>query len=161
MKKIIKKRISYTFSAAILAGCFYLFTIFIFNDVAGGNVLHATFWNTGAVIFFVLLEKAEKFLFAKLRKKAEEHKLNLALRLAKRYFKGPSVKSALYLFYIVVLICTAILYAGYPIEIIFDDTILASRDYFGSVRYGLLVLIATDKFTAQLFKDIKEDETNR
>jgi len=103
----------------------------------------------------------ENAFFKKLRKKAEEKKLNLLLRLIKYYLSGPSVKSALYLFYIAVLICTAVLYAGHSIEIVFDDTILASSEYFGSVRYGLLVLIAADKFTEQLFKDIKEDEANR
>jgi len=150
-----KERLSYSFSAALIAAAFYLFTTFIFEVVAEENILHATVWNIGAVIFFVLLEKTERFFFEKLRKKAEEKRLTLLLRLLKRYLNGPSVKSALYLFYIIVLICTAVLYADPSIEIP-----LGSSQYFASVRYGLLVLIAADKFTEQLFKDIKNDKDN-
>ena len=69
-------------------------------------------------------------------------------------FTGPSFKSSMYLFYIVILIISALMAADtYPYFVLsFLD------DYLLSVRYGALILIAADKFMEQIFKDIKTDD---
>jgi len=148
----LKKKAQYTLQATIIAVSFYLFTTFVFADIADGNVLAATIINIGVIFFFVCLEKVEHYIIAKLRIMAEKQKLNLLKRIFKKYYQGPSVKSSLYLFYIVVLVATAILAADPNVPIPFGST-----EYFASVRYGLLILIATDKFMAQIFKDITHD----
>jgi len=151
----LKKKAKYTLQATIIAVSFYLFTTFIFIDVADSNVLAATIINIGVIFFFVCLEKVEHYVIAKLRIMAEKQKLNLLKRIFKKYYQGPSVKSSLYLFYIVVLVVTALLAAdpNFPIP-------FGSNEYFASVRYGLLILIAADKFMEQLFKDIVHDTAN-
>jgi hypothetical protein len=64
---------------------------------------------------------------------------------------GASVKSALYLYYIGILVCTAIVVAEPEFPYLSD-----LKGYFQSVEYGILILIAADVFIDRLFKDAAE-----
>jgi len=65
---------------------------------------------------------------------------------------GASFKSALYLFYFVVLVFATV------------DTASPGRysdefsTYLQSVQYGILLLLAADTFIGQIFKDIESDK---
>jgi len=62
-----------------------------------------------------------------------------------------SIKSSLYLFYIFALVSSHILMVNPHIEV--SESV---RNYFTTVGYGLLLLVAIDKFTDRLVKDDKE-----
>jgi len=70
-------------------------------------------------------------------------------------FGASSIKSAVYFFYIVVLVVTAIRAAQPDFPIwpgLFGDTHL--DPYLLSVRYGMLLLLAADKFLEQITQDL-------
>jgi len=131
----------------VIAFSFFLLSyLFIFQSVTNQNILTATIWNSAAIIFFLILGKIE--LPAARKKKAKKREYPRILQLFHEVTASVSIKAALYFFYIVLLMCTAII-AVEP-----DFPILHNLgDYFRSVYYGLLVLIATDKFLEQMFKD--------
>ena len=148
-----RRKLTYTLSAALYAvGQFYL-TAFIFFDVTGGNVLAATFWNLGIILVFILVEKVEYYFLSKMCLTDGDKKVSIPRRILRSYLTGASIKSALYFFYMGILICTAILAADPD----FSPFLHEMRYYFLSVRYGILFLIAADKFFDQLFKDMVKD----
>ena len=156
--KTVKQSVSYIFSASFYAFGIYGITSAIYFLVADRNVLVATIWNMAMIIYFIILEKVEYYFYNKLKTRETDKKFKLPLRIYNAYLKwsvygGASFKSAMYFFYIVVTIYNALVAAepSLAVRVIPDDYLL-------SVRYGILVLIAADKFMEQIFKDIKADE---
>ncbi|MCL2368759.1 MAG: hypothetical protein FWC72_07160, partial [Oscillospiraceae bacterium] len=126
-------------------------------------VLTATIWNMSLIIFFVLSDQLDYYILNKMKAKDQNQNLSTSRRILKSYLAGPSVKSTLYLLYMFILVCTAILAAAPD----FSPWLRGMSGYFQSMQYGILLLIASDKFFAQLFKDMAfkdkvtstEDET--
>jgi len=142
------------FAAALYAfGQFWL-TTFIFFDVAGGHLLTATIWIMCMIVVFVLLDRVDYLILANMQKNDGGKQGSIGRRILKSYLAGPSVKSTLYLLYMFVLVCSAILAADPD----FSSWLQALSDYFLSMRYGILFLIASDKFFEQLFKDVTYKE---
>jgi len=140
---------------AVAIGYFLISYYILFLNVAEENVLVATLCNLGFIVFVLVAERIESLIAEKLKK--SKHK-NIAVIskfqsyiLADSTFKSSLVfyKSALYLFYIGLLLCTAIVAAepGFP-------TLSYMSDYFLSMRYGILILIAADKFIEQTFAGV-------
>jgi len=123
----------------------------IFWGVAEGNVLMASLLNAGYIVVFILLEKIEIYIYKRWKARSAGKKPGLLLQLYGSYMKGASLKSALYLFYFVILVFATIDTAspGY-----FNDYL---SDYLKSVQYGILLLLAADAFITQLSKDIDND----
>ena len=140
-----KLKLSYTLTAIIYAIGILAFYLWIFFELANENQLVATVANFGIITFFILLEKIELTLYRYSRRR--NRKLRRFLRW---YLYGPSFKSTLYLIYVFIIIGMALLVA--------EPTISWLSPYyyfFLSMRYGVWYLIAIDKFTSQIFKDIK------
>ena len=147
---MLKKKITYFIYALALTAAYFAFTLNMFQN-AGGNLLVATFWNLGFIAIAIVTEKVEEFFLLKLKSKYDEGVLRngLVKFIIKFFVDGASVKSVLYLFYVGILICSAIVAADPNFPYLRDIT-----DYLQSMRYGLLILVAADKFTDQLFKDV-------
>jgi len=149
--KMLKKRILYIVMSAAYAFWLYIITQNIFFNTR--SVLAATIGNMLMIIFFIISEKVENYMLAKLiAKKDAGKKLNIFKKIFIFYLSGASFKSGLYFFYIVITVYSAVIAAD-P-----DFVIQISSDYLLTVRYGILFLIAFDKFLEQVFKDIKNDE---
>lgn len=153
MLEMVKKKVGYVLWAALFAYGIYSLTIVIFFNIAEQNAFYATIGNIVLIIIFVITEKVEKYIYRKV--KLTTPKFPTLRKLYDFHMAGPSFKSAMYLFYIVIIVYSALIAANpdFSVRYIFHDP-----DYLLSVRYGALVLIAADKFMEQIFKDIKEDD---
>ena len=149
-----KKRIIYIIKSAGIALIYFIFSYFIlFQDISGENVFLATIWNMVFIFIILASERIELYIAIRLSSRIKKKKPNILSRYFDSYAKGTSLKSGLYCFYIVLLVCNALLAA--------DPDFAPLRDmseYFLSARYGVLVLIAVDKFMDQVFKDLKKQE---
>jgi len=153
----LKKKIIYVLSAASYAFGYFYLTAFLFFNVAQGDAFSAVMWILGTIIAFVLWEKVEYKLLAKMRAKDSGKKVALPRRALKWYMSGASVKSALYLFYMAIIISSAIHAAAPDMSPLLRD--LNQSGYFQAVQPGILFLVASDKFFDQIFKDIVKDES--
>ena len=148
---MIKRKIIYTLWSILYAYGIFSLTVLIFSRT-GDRIYLAVILNMVMIIVFVVVEIIEDYFIAKVE--AKESDLNHITKLIIRFLKGPTFKSAMYLFYIVILIYSA-LEAAEP-----DIFNRLPQEYLISVRYGILVLIAADKFMAQVTKDIIYDYKN-
>lgn len=135
---MFKKKITNFLAAAVIAWGYGALTYLIFFFVTSKNPLISTILNALAIILIVIWEKIENYY----AKPEPESKV-------KTTKASVSVKSGLYLFYVVYLICTALLAAEPDLPFLSNF-----NDYFPSVSSGLLILIAVDKFIEQLTKDM-------
>ena len=150
----LKRKMIYFIGAALFAYAYYGLTALIFFVITDENLLIATVLNAILIILFVIIDKLEVYIYIKLKTQAEAKQLSLPKKIIMWCVRdNPSTKSVLYLFYIVILICTAIVTAEPDFPRLSNLT-----DYFQSVYYGLLILVAADKFTQQLFKDISSNK---
>ena len=127
-----------------IACSFFLFSYgFVFRYLANENILTATIYNSFAIIFFLIIEKA-----GTVSRKETQKKKPSAFWQHLWFAGGVSNKSVLYLFFIWLLMCMAIV-AAEP-----DFPVLGNmKGYFESTQYGFLILIATDAYLEQVFKD--------
>jgi len=146
----LKKKAIFVFSAILFAYALYEVTLTIYFTFANQDVFVATIWNFGLIVFFIIIEKIEYFFYHKYKRNHEGKDVRLIDRIFLGIWGGASFKSAMYLFYIVVIIYSALLAANPEMSIR-----LFPEGYLPTVRYGILFLVALDKFTEQLFKDIK------
>jgi len=151
--KLLRKKVTYFVWAIIYASGHWALSQNIFWGLADRDVMVATFWNAGFIVFFVLLEKFEIFIARKIHVRYADKESGLLIRMLKSYIEGVSFKSALYLFYFVILVFASI-HAASP-DVFSEDF----GDYLQSVQYGILLLVAADTFFKQLNKDIAGEET--
>jgi len=144
----LKQRIIYILVAGLYAYGYFYLTAYFFFEVAEGNLLMATILNMSIIMLIVSIDKAEDYFLRKMLLKHEEKK-NIFIKLLKGYANSVSVKSALYFFYVGILICSALVSAQPDLPYL-----SYFKDYFQTVDYGILLLIAADQFLGQLFKDI-------
>ncbi|MCL2353503.1 MAG: hypothetical protein FWC69_02610 [Defluviitaleaceae bacterium] len=149
--EILKKKVSYFFMALFYAWLYYQLTlgIWMWSD---GNALIATLGNIAAIFAFMVLDKGEAYLIKKAKTKGWDESPKTFMRGLMWYLYGPSMKSSLYLFYVIVLIGKAILAADPYFPILSNMAI----SHLPFMEYGLMVLIAGDKFLSRLFKDVAE-----
>jgi len=149
-----KKRVFYVIQSAVL-GFLYFFLSYhiVFRSWAEEDVFLATIGNLLLIFVILVVERMENYIAIKLSSRVKQKKTHMLSKILDVYLKEASLKSALYCFYIVLLICIALLAANPEFEPLRD-----MKDYFLSVRYGILVLIAVDKFMDQVFKDLKNQE---
>ena len=128
----------------------YQMTVLIWYSV-DENAFIATILNMVMVVLLVVVEELENHAFVWLEKRCKDTKPNLPTRFLIKYLgSGPSFKTAMYLFYVIIII----IYSLY----------LANPDYFSSevgaylssVYYVILFLFGADKFTAQIVKELKK-----
>ena len=146
---MLKKKVIKFFWAASFAYGYFWMTILVFNNVAARSMIAATVFNSALIIVFLIEDRIGDYFMDRQKVKAPNEKQNIFMRGLKSYFNSVSFKTALYLFYIFILICSAI------------DNV--DPDFFNhyfslyllTVEYGILVLVAVDTFLGQFFKDVE------
>lgn|GEM_PF-3575441 len=119
-----------------------------------GNIILASILNLAITLIFIILEKIERRIERYLIKlKEKKGQLNIGLRTLKWYLQGPSVKASIYFVYMAVIVGTVVLTvdpgtAGLQIF----------SEYLLSMRYGILFLIAVDKFLALIIERINKEK---
>ena len=147
MSMLKKKIIKFIWTAWFAFGHF-LITIAVFNNVAGRSMIAATAINFAVILFFIIEDLVSDHFYAKHQAKKQHKKPNIFKKIVAAYFTSVSFKTSLYLFYIFILVCSAI------------DTVdpgFFSEDfslYLLTVEYGILVLVAVDTFLGQFLKDV-------
>jgi len=149
LRTLKKKVIGFLWAAWFALGHYWL-SVIVFNNTAEQGLIVATIWNLALIIFFLVLEKAEHHFAHKLKAKYKdnEKKPNIFMKMVIAYLSGVSFKTALYLFHIYILVCSAINAADPEF---FSEGFSA---YLLTVEYGILVLVAADSFLNQLFKEV-------
>ena len=152
--KNVKKRLLYTLQS-IVGGFLWFFVSYfiVFQNMAEEDVFRATIGNIVMIFLFLAINRVEIQISIRLSKKIKQKKPNFLSRYFDTYTKGASMKSGLYCFYIALLVCMALLGADPNFAPLSE-----MGDYFSSVRYGILILIAVDKFLEQVFKEIEKEE---
>ena len=146
--KTHRERVKYVIAAVITAfGYFLLSYNVVYLELAKENALVTTILNLVLILIILAEEKLELYVFRKLEKKTKKGIIN---KIVKALLYNVSFKTSLYCFYIGLLICYAIIIADPNFPLLGDMS-----DYFKSTYYGILVLIAADKFLDQVFKDVK------
>ena len=128
-------------------GYFWL-TVLVFNNVAYRSMIAATVNNFAMIIVFIIEDKISDYFTNKRKTDEQSKNQNIVKKILIAYFNSVSFKTALYLFYIFILVCSAIdsVAPGF-----FNDDFSL---YLLTVEYGILVLIAADTFLGQFFKDV-------
>lgn len=148
------KRIKYILSAVLYAYGFYFITAMFFMHVADYDPLISTSINILLIFFFLIVDEIEEKVQKRLVKKYENRELiPRSTRALMAYLTGAKFKSAMYLFYIVIIISNALVTAGSQIHILVNH-----QAYFQTIQPGILILIAADKLMDQIFKDIRVDD---
>jgi len=146
--KTLKKKIIKFIWAALFAWGFFWTTVLIFNNVAGRSMIANTVLNFVLIIIFLLEDLVGDYYLSKKKEKAQDEKPGLFQRMIASYLSSVSFKTALYLFYIAILVFSAI--DSVEPELFNEDFSM----YLTSVEYGILVLVAADNFLQQFLKDV-------
>jgi len=141
---MIRKKVNYVTWSIFSAFAFHWISLSVFYGIAGGDVRLAMMLNLSVILLFVILDRFETWWLYKLNEKEKQgQRVSKALKF---YLMGPGMKSGMYLYYIFVVM---------------ENVLVENQAYslfYTGVRYGLLVLIAGDKFMEQLMKDMKYRE---
>jgi len=150
--------IVYVIKSALFASIYFIVSYkFIFIDVAKEDLLSATIWNIVFIFVILTTEKIEAYAFSKIVKinKNPSETPPLSARIKYLIFYDTPLKTSLYFFFIILLICSAIVSADPDFPILGEY-----GTYLNSIEYGLLTLIAVDAFYALVRNEIsKEKET--
>ena len=147
---MLKKKIVLFFWTAWFAFGHFWLTVLIFNNFAHRSLIATTALNFALIIVFLIEDRVGNYLNSKQKAKEQGRKQNIFARILKAYLNSVSFKTALYLFHIFILVCTAI--DGVEPDFFNYDFSL----YLLTVEYGLLVLVAGDAFLHQFLKDVSE-----
>ena len=147
-KKPVVSYVLYTLYAVIMAAIYGLFTYFgIFARGADGFALRTYIWNL-ALITLVLF--VDRLYFSKLKKNAEKRK---AANRKSKVLHFVSFKASLYLFYMFALTASRLMLL---LDVGEMEAAYSFRNYLLSIEYGLILLVAADKFIDQFVKDKKQ-----
>jgi len=129
----------------------------IWHYLARGDILLAYILN-GVIILLITIKVKMKLNYLHNRTSAPCKNKRLSIFLD--YFilekqNLNSVKTSLYLLYIFVLVSSHILRINPYLFELSENT----RNYFSTIGYGLILLIAVDKFVNQFMKDNKRIKT--
>ena len=151
-KKTALNYVTYSFYAVVIAVIYMLITYFgIFARGTEGYALRTYIWN---LVLIVLVLTFERKYLAKVKKNAEKRKLKNKKNGA---FYFVSFKASLYLFYMFALIASRMMLLIDFAELGRNAEALHSFSvYLLSIEYGLILLVAADKFIDQFVKDKKQ-----
>ena len=131
-----------------MAALYGLFTYFlIFARGSEGFALRTYIWNLGLIVLVLFVDRT---YLSKLRKNSAKRK-GKAKKPKVLHFV--SFKASLYLFYMFALTASRLtLLLDLPIM----EAEYSFRNYLLSIEYGLILLVAADKFIDQFVKDKKQ-----
>jgi len=125
----------YSLYAIVMAAIYGLFTYFgIFARGADGFALRTYIWNLVLIASVLIIDK---LYIVKLKKNAAGRK--------KKVLHFVSFKASLYLFYMFALAASRLM--------LLLDVETYFRIYLLSIEYGLILLVAADKFIERFVKD--------
>ena len=146
-KKPVVSYLLYTLYAVIMAVIYGLVTYFgIFARGTEGFALRTYIWNLVLITLVLLIDR---LYLVKLKKSAEKRK---AANITSKVLHFVSFKASLYLFYMFALTASRLMLLLDFGEI---ETGYSFRNYLLSIEYGLILLVAADKFIDQFIKDKK------
>lgn len=147
MLMIRKKIVKFFWAAWFALGHFWLTSI-VFSNVAHRSMIAATVINFALILAFLIEDRIGDYFVNKRKAQAKDQSQNVFKKILSSYFNSVSFKTALYLFYIYVLVCSAIdrVEPGF-----FNE---AFSLYLLTVEYGILVLVAADTFLNQFLSDV-------
>ena len=142
----------YTLYAIIMAGIYGLFTYFgVFARGTDGFALRTYIWNLVLIAFVLLIDR--RYL-NKLKRSAEKRK---AAGRKPKVLHFVSFKASLYLFYMFALTMSRLMLLLDFESLRWEAEMLYHfRSYLLSIEYGLILLVAADKFIDQFTKDKKQ-----
>ena len=147
-KKPVVSYLLYTIYAVIMAASYGLLTYFgIFARGAEGFALRTYIWNLALITIVLLIDR---LYLLKLKKSAEKRK---SANRKYRVLHFVSFKASLYLFYMFALTASRLMLLLDVGEI---EAAYSFRNYLLSIEYGLILLVAADKFIDQFIKDKKQ-----
>jgi len=137
------------FTMLYISGIYYMTVVIWYS--AEENAFIATISNMVMIVVLVISEQLEYVGARWLEARCKDKKPNLPTRVLIKYLgSGPALKTGLYLFYVIIII----IYALYLADPSFFSYEIGA--YLASVYYGILFLIAADKFTMQVVKELKK-----
>ena len=141
-----KDIILYIAFAMIPAAAYGLFSYFIiYTRLAGRSMLHSYLWNIAFIIAFLIFDKFTSDIL--LSKEFVITKKTYFIAGVMHVLSFVSFKTAMYLFYIVVLIASRI-------SILAPDSVpYGLHGFVLSVEYCLILLVVFDKFIEYLLED--------
>ena len=125
----------------------YVAYAFIYLQLAGGSMLYAYLWNMAFIIAMLILDK---IIHSKMQ--SRDFLITKKSRLFWLWMHVEnfvSFKSTIYLFYIFILVISRV--STINPKLISADF----RNFVLSIEYGLVLVVAFDKLTEHIFKDIK------
>ena len=146
-KKTAVSYVLYTLYAIIMAAIYGLITYFgVFARGTEGFALRTYIWNLVLITLVLLIDR---LYLAKLKKKVAKKETS---RQKSKVLHFISFKASLYLFYMFALAASRLL-----LLLDFADAgmFYNFREYLLSIEYGLILLVAADKFIDQFIKDKK------
>lgn len=148
--------ILFVITAFAVAFMHFTATLVLFVFVAKGDTYIANIIFFAYAVILLISDRMEKLIYTRTLIKNREKKPSLFSKFLLKTLDGPSNKTSVYMFYIAILVWTAIS-SGNLIQAGTETNNLVSllKDYSYSMRYSILVLMAGDKFFENLFKDIK------
>ncbi|MCL2379161.1 MAG: hypothetical protein FWC77_08580 [Defluviitaleaceae bacterium] len=147
-KKPAVSYILYTFYAITMATVYGVVTYFgIFARGTEGFALRTYIWN---LVLITLVLLVDRLYLAKLKKNAKKRQ---TATVKSKVMHFVSFKASLYLFYMFALTASRLMLLLDTGEIVPDDSF---RSYLLSIEYGLILLVAADKFISQFIKDKKQ-----
>ena len=145
----------YVLKSAFFA-CMYLFASYslVYKDLADGNPLTASIYNIIFIFVILIIDKAETYIWKKVKKKKNTSSKNPSAfeKIKSALLMDVPIKTGLYFFYIFLLVCSAIVTAEPDFPVISNYS-----DYLKSVYYGVLVLMASDKFLELVLKQLPKE----
>ena len=141
----------YSLYAVAIAVLYGLLTYFgVFARGTDGFALRTYLWN---LVLIALVLIIDKIYISKVRNNAMNRKQSDKKARVKHFI---SFKASLYIFYMFTLIASRlILLSDYDIFGLDVETAQHIRSYFLSIEFGLILLVAADKFIDQFVKDKK------
>ena len=137
----------YTFYAVLMAAIYVLFTYYgIFARGSEGFALRTYIWN---LVLITLVLLVDRLYLSKLKKNAAKKK---AANRKSKVLHFISFKASLYLFYMFALASSRLMLL---LDLGGAGALYSFRSYLLSIEYGLILLVAADKFIDQFIKDKK------
>jgi len=147
-KKPVVSYVLYTAYAITMAAIYGLFTYFgIFARGSDGFALRTYIWN---LVLITLVLLVDRLYLTKLKENAEKRK---ATNRRFKILHFVSFKASLYLFYMFALTASRLMLL---LDMGGAGATYSFRNYLLSIEYGLILLVAADKFIDQFIKDKKQ-----
>jgi hypothetical protein len=138
-------RAAYIIEAIALAMAYFFLSTLLFSHFRGDR-LASVIGNFVLIVIVIVLDRVAIAIRRRVASNASAPESRTYAILW--WLAGPSWKASLYLFYVFILACQALLYAKLT-----SPFLQAMTEYISTVYFGLLILVALDKFVGLMRKE--------